>query len=214
MPEQSEGPERKPVARTGMVGALLCVIAATLTMIGAFQDLVVAENIGGPQDETYIVTLWEFRLEADGVVQPAFVLADVGIPRYGVPLLFGIAMLFAAALLGMLTLARPVTRWFGLTTVVAATFLAAVVSMIVPQAMRWQEMFQPPPDLDQQGIESTVGLGPAYWTLIAGAVLAIAAAVVAWRQPRVEPERVEPETPPMGIPVGVHRLPDEPQDQP
>jgi hypothetical protein len=202
-----------------VIGAVLCVAAAVLTAIGAFQDLVVIEGSGGPQDAIVFITLWEPRVEIDGVTQPDATFGVQSIPQNGVPVMFVVALLFAAALLGTLTQARPSTRWFGLTTVVAASFLTAAVVMLVPQVLWWQEIFQPTPNVPE-GVEVeeiATGVGPALWTLMAGAALAIAAAVVAWRRPRVEvarEEREEPDTPPMGVPVVVRRLPDEPQDQP
>jgi hypothetical protein len=198
-----------------MVGALLCFAAAVLTMIGTFQDLVVVENIGniaGSRNQTYIITLWEFRVEINGVVDTGEVAGLTVMPQHGVPLLFAVALLLAAALLGMLPSARPAARRFGLITVIAAAFLTAAVAMVVVQAMWWQEIFRPPvAPREGVDVEVTVGAGPALWTLIAGAALAIVAAVMAWRQPRPGPERVEPDTPRLGFPVVV-RLPDEPQD--
>jgi len=73
------------------------------------------------------------------------------------------------------------------------------------------DVLQPGPILPHEGVDvtTTVAAGPAVWALVAGVALAITAAVWTWRRPGAEPERTEPETPRIGIPV-VRRLPDEP----
>jgi hypothetical protein len=197
-----------------MIGALLCLAAATLTMIGVFQDLVVVENLGGPQDQTLRLTLWDARLVTDGVTETAPELGGPSAPQNGVPLLLAVALLLAAALLGRLNLARRLSRASGLAAVVAATFLTAAVAVVITQAVWWMDVLAPVPLTPQEGVdvEITVSAGPAVWTLVAGVALAIVAAVLTWRQPRLEPERVEPDTPRMGLPVMVRRLPDEPPD--
>jgi hypothetical protein len=197
-----------------MIGALLCLAAATLTMIGVFQDLVVVENLGGPQDQTLRLTLWDARLVTDGVTETAPELGGPSAPQNGVPLLLAVALLLAAAMLGRLTLARRLSRASGLAAVVAATFLTAAVAVVITQAVWWMDVLAPVPLTPQEGVdvEITVSAGPAVWTLVAGVALAIVAAVLTWRQPRLEPERVEPDTPRMGFPVMVRRLPDEPPD--
>jgi hypothetical protein len=216
-PEPVEPVERKPAGRAGMIGALLCLVAAVLTMIGMFQDLVVARNFGGPQGLTYRITLWDARVVADGAAESAVEGGAPPVPQNGVPLLFAVALLLAAALLGMLNRGRRagrISRVSGLTAVVAATFLTAAVAMVIMQALWWMDILGPVSVDPREGVDvqNAVGVGPALWTLIVGVALAIAAAVLTWRQPRPEPERVEPETPRMGIPVVVRRLPDEMPD--
>jgi hypothetical protein len=49
-------------------------------------------------------------------------------------------------------------------------------------------------------ITTTTAVAPGFWTLLAATALAIAAAAVAWRQPRAEPERVKPDTPRLSNP--------------
>jgi hypothetical protein len=181
--------------------------AAVLTMIGMFQDLLTAQNTSGGQRFMYAITSWNARAETNGVSEPQ----PQGVPLNGVPLLVAVTALLAAAVLGMLAATRPPgRRWgraTGLTSVIAATFLAATVAAIGVQELWWLDIFQP--QLDTPGAGSSVTVGPGYWTLVVGVALAVLAAVLAWRQNRPEPARTEPDTPRLGIPVVV-RLPDEP----
>jgi hypothetical protein len=198
-----------------MVGAVLCFGAAVLTMIGTFQDLLTAQNHIGPQRRTIVITNWDVRVETNGVSEPE----AEGAPLNGVPLLFAVAVLLAAAVLGMLAATRPSVRRFGrasgLTAVVAAAFLAATVATIGAQVLWWLGIFRPSDDAPADVQESsTVTVGPGIWTLVIGVGLAAAAAVTAWRQAQSEPPRVEPDTPRLGIPVVVRRLPDASPDEP
>jgi hypothetical protein len=198
-----------------MVGALLSLGAAALTMIGTFQDLLTAHYLVGPQRQTFVITSWDSRVEINGGLrsEPGFA------PLNGVPLLFAVVVLLAAAVLGMLAAARPAGRRFGrpsaLAAVVAAAFLAATVATIGVQELRWLDTFRlpgnAPPDV-QEGSAVTVGAG--FWTLVIGVGLAIVAAVTAWRQVQPEPPRIEPDTPRLEIPVVVRRLPDGSPDEP
>jgi hypothetical protein len=195
-----------------MIGALLCLAAAALTMIGTFQDLVVVDTSTGFGRQTFTITAWEVRAETNGVVAQSI---DDSAPVNGVPLLFAAALLLAAAVGAMLARVRRSATPGGLVTALAATFLVAVVAMVGVQARWWTKVFEPGPVGGQEGVSVTVTsvVGPGLWMMITGAVVAIAAAVTVGRRRRPEAERVEPDTPRLGTPLVV-RLPDEPQEPP
>jgi hypothetical protein len=216
VPDGPEPAEPQPRSRTGMVGALLCLGAAALTMIGTFQDLVNARNFSQGGLQTYVITSWTTRFENNGTLEPGSQAA----PLNGVPLLISVAMLLVAAALGMLAANRPpgwrFGRLGGLAAVVGATFLAGTVATIGAQELWWLDIFGPPENAPPDpSIDTSVTVGPGFWTLAAGAGLAIVAAVTAWRrQARPEAVREEPDTPRLGIPVVVvTRLPDAPPDE-
>ncbi len=183
-----------------MIGALLSLAAAALTMIGMLQDLLTARIF----TQTIAITSWDIRIETDGPSGSGI----AGGPLNGVPLVFAVVVLLAAAVLGMLAAVRPAGARFGrasaLAAVVGAAFLAGTVATIGMQVLGWLDAFKLPDNPDQ------LTVGPGFWTLVVGVGLAIAAAVTAWRQAGAEPARVEPDTPRLGIPVVVQRLPDEP----
>lgn len=210
---QPEPVVRKPGERAGLVCALLCLAAAVLTMIGSFQDMVTAAQraAGFQQRASWVISVWDVAVESNGELQP--LLVD-RVAVNGVPLLVAAASLLAAAVL-QTPVARRFRRVSGLVTVAAAAFLTAVVVLVVMQASWWLTIFQPVPTPGQEEGEVVFegGFGAGVWTLIAAAVLAIAATVPVWRRPRAEPERTEPDTPRLGTPLVV-RLPDEPQDPP
>jgi hypothetical protein len=177
-------------------GAVLCVLAAALTMVGAFLPLFTSTVRLGHPNSVLAVTIsgWGIRAAANGL--PDEVPSNVGIADNGVPLVLAAALLVGVA----------VVRRF---TVAASAFLAGVVLTIGLQEFAWHNSFRPTgvtatvPDLT---VELTVGTG--FWLLV-GAVVVAGLATVLTLRPAPEPEREEPETPRLGIPVVV-RLPDEP----
>jgi len=205
-PELTE-PEPGGGSRTAVPGALLCLTAAMLTMIGMFQQLFTAQASAGPAERQRVtISGWDFRIEFDGV-QAA---GENDILINGAPLAFAVAALLAAAL-GLLLAARRSAAWLArvgrLTALVGATFLAATVCTIGVQELFWLDVFQPPPSA---GPGSRAAVGPGFWSLVTGTAVAVVATAVAWRSGRPDPRRLEPETPALGIPVVVRRLPDEP----
>ena len=107
----------------------------------------------------------------------------------------------------------------GLVAVVGATFLAAAVATVCVQELWWLDIFRSQVDTADNTAADiqnapTVTVGPGFWTLVIAVGLAVVAAVLAWRQSRPEPERAEPDTPRLGIPVVVRRLPDAAPDEP
>jgi hypothetical protein len=204
---------RTPWNRARAGGALLFLGAAGLTAIGSFQALYAleVEYVGEPRRQNLRVTSWDFEFTTNGVPESA----ALGAPLHGVPLMFGVAVLLATAVLGLLVAAAPAGSRFGrvyrLSAVIAAVFLVATVWSIGMQELWYRDALRPP---DGPETHSVAGVGPGFWSLLAGAAIAVVAAVLAWRPARAEDaEREEPETPVLGIPVVVRRLPDEPNGE-
>jgi hypothetical protein len=180
-------------------GVVLCVLAAGLTVVGAFLPLFTSTiRLGHPNSLLAVtITGWGVRATANGL--PDTPPTNVGVADNGVPL-----VLAALLLVGVVVVHR--------FTVAASAFLAGVVLTVGLQEFAWRETFRPTgiiatvPDL---AVRLTVGSG--FWLLAAAVVLAAAASVLTMWPARVV-EREEPETPRLGIPVVV-RLPDEPPDR-
>jgi hypothetical protein len=196
--------------RIGVLCASLCLAAAVLTMVGSFQDLAMTrQSAGGGQERITRVTVWDMTIVSDLVSQP-----QDSVPVNGAPLLVAVGLLLAATIL-RLPVARRFQRLGGVVTAGASAFLIAIVGVVGLQALWWLNIFEPDV-LDERGIVPSAvqsGVGAGVWTLVAAAVLALAATVLTWRRPRPDAERVEPDTPRLGTPIVV-RLPDEPPAQP
>jgi hypothetical protein len=204
---------RTPWNRAKAGGALLFLCAAGLTAIGSFQPLyaVEIEYVGEPRRQSLRVTSWDLDFTTNGVPESD----ALGAPLHGVPLMFAVAALLATALLGLLVATASAGSRFGpahrLSAVITAVFLVAVVWSVGMQELWYRAALRPP---DGPETHSTAGIGPGFWSLLAGAAIAVVAAVLAWRPARANvAEREEPETPVLGIPVVVRRLPDEPNGE-
>jgi hypothetical protein len=191
--------------RMRVVGALLCVAAAVLTVIGTFQPLVT-----GRLDKNVLsVTSWVQRMErVDGSV----LNADTEAPVYGLPLTVAAALLLVAALLGLRAARRA-----GLTAVVAAAFLAGTVVAVGVQQRWWVDVVfgaplrdLPPGTLANYWSRTGAGL----WMLAVAAGLAVAAAVATWRASDDPRRQAESHPVPSEPAIVVHRLPDAPPEEP
>ncbi|WP_233226166.1 hypothetical protein [Amycolatopsis sp. CA-126428] len=179
---------------------VLAVVAAVMTLLGAFLPLFrIREHLGAGQRylDTQILiteTAWGHTIE----VPDQGVTDQAGAP-VGVPLLFAVVVLVAAALI---TFSRPGHRLGRWLIAAGAAFAAGVVSTAGTSGIGWSAR--------SGEIEVTVATGPGLWLLIGGTVLAAAAAVVAylpWRQP---PGWADPAlayadtpTPPSGVAITV-----------
>ncbi len=218
-PVSQPSPQPDPVPRTrwnlaGRVGALLCLGAAALTTIGSFQALyaVEIEHVSERRRENVVVTSWDLEHTNNGVADPD----AVGPPLNGVPLMAAVVVLLATAMLGMLAAATParsrLRRMHRGTAVIAAVFLVATVWNVGMQELWYPDALGP---LDESSLSFTAGVGAGFWLLVAGAALAVLAAVFVCRPAREDArEREEPDTPVLGIPVVVRRLPDVLPDRP
>jgi hypothetical protein len=179
-------------------GAVLCVLAAGLAVAGAFLPLFTnTVRMGHPLSVLGLsITGWGIRATANGL--PDTAPTDVSVAVNGVPIMLAAALLVAVAVAGRFTMA-------------AAAFLCGVVLTVGMQEMAWHNSFRPTGILTTMpdfAVAHTVG--PGFWLLLGAVVLAGAAtALTLWPAP--EPQREEPETPRLGIPV-VTRLPDAPPE--
>lgn len=201
--------------RTVTVGALLGFTAAALITIGLVQPLFTASTgFRNGQGQRTTITSWTFQTEPIGLP-----IAGVNQPMLnGLPLALAALALVAAAAGVLVARGRPdggLGRASRLGAVIGATFLAATVCVVGVQLSFWVDAYRPS-GTDPPGYSATSSVGPGFWSFVTGAAVAVVAAVVTWRSGR-EPQWVEPETPRLGIPVVVRRLPDEPppdQDPP
>jgi hypothetical protein len=199
---------RRPPVR--VVGALLCFVASILALTGSFQTLFSAELT---ERTNVIVTGWDITAESDGQTIPAG-----GVPENGAPLVFAATLLLAAALLGLLANAAPARVGIGraniLLAAVGAAFLAGTTLTIGMQELNWLELFRP--ERFRTDAELDAGIGAGFWLLVVATVIALGSTVLSWLPARARHDRIEPETPPFGVPTTaiVHRLPDAPPDDP
>ncbi|MEU4520737.1 hypothetical protein AB0F52_18800 [Amycolatopsis sp. NPDC024027] len=179
---------------------VLAVVAAVMTLLGAFLPLFrIREHFGAGQqylDAQMLITetAWGHTIEVPGQE-----LTDQAGAPVGVPLLFAVVVLVAAALL---TFSRPGHRLGRWLIAAGAVFAAGVVSTAGTSGIGWSAR--------SSEVEVTVATGPGLWLLIGGTVVAAAAAVVAylpWRQP---PGWADPAlayadtpTPPSGVAITV-----------
>jgi multisubunit Na+/H+ antiporter MnhB subunit len=169
-----------PVARLRQFGGLAWIIAAGLAVGGTFAPLIEAPVL------SMTVNAW-------GPDKGASAASDV-FPQLGIPIVVGAVVLVVAALLALTsTRLHPASaavlasRLLG----VGATGLTAGATATVYLAMSVNV------DRNETGLQVTLGLG--MWLLVAASVVGLVGMVLTL-VPRVE-QRVEPETPPMGVPV-------------
>ncbi|HEV8558042.1 MAG TPA: hypothetical protein VGR06_16820 [Actinophytocola sp.] len=175
-----------------------CVVAAGLTVAGSFLPLFVSTTrLGYPLSVLkVIVTGWGVQATANGLPDRA---PDIEVAVNGVPLVLAAALLLLAV----------VKRGAALA---GAGFLAGTVLTIWVQESTWPEVFRPAGILvTMPNLAIDLAVGSGFHVLVAAVLVAGLAALLALR-PAVAPEREEPDTPPLGVPVVV-RLPDEPPAQ-
>lgn len=203
-----EGPP-SPASALRFLPPTLALVAAFMAGVGCFLPLFrLREYFGSGQtflDDHMIVTetAWGSSVEFPG----REVFDEAGAP-VGIPALIAVVLLVVAALIGF---SRPGNRLGRVLVVVGAVFAAGVVTTIGMGGVGWSVMPSEGP-LD-------VTTGPGMWLLIAGTVVAAAAAVLAhlpgreppagdWADPAVA--YADTPTPPSGVAITV--LPPEPAD--
>jgi hypothetical protein len=201
------------------VSLLLCFAAAILTLIGSFLTLFSAEwffseSLSGSSARglSIKITSWEALTEPPDN-------GGFDVPLNGIPLVIAAVAMLLAAVFGMLASAAPgnlpMRRRAAMTVAVGTAFLTATVLGVVVQGLSWRQAWTGPAEESNPQLRVDAGFGAGLWLLVGAAVIAMAASGVLWRATRPAPDRVEPDTPSLGIPaVVVHRLPDEPQEAP
>jgi hypothetical protein len=222
LPAPPPAPPRRPRRRPSwrLLGVLVCFAASILTLLGSFMTLFRASLAFGQSNQvTVTITAWDIHAESDGRSLPGGSIA-----ANGAPLVFAATLLLAAALLGLYATAVPdrvgISRATIVLTAAGAAFLAGTTWTIGMQALSWKDLFGTPSGIGfDDGADTNVAAG--FWLLVVATVAALVSPLLAWlpARARPQPDRIEPETPPLGIPLGapvavVHRLPDAPADEP
>jgi hypothetical protein len=208
---------RRPLWRP--LGVLLSFAASILTLLGSFLTLLTS-SIQVTDNERVVLTItsWGFRTTTNGVADSPTPVSLV--PINGPPMVFAATALLTAAVVGLLASAAPgsvlITRAGSMIAVAAAAFVAATVWSILVQELNWIDRYSPSGLRGPQDYDVTTSIGLGFWLLLGATVAAIAGAVFACLPLRRRiRRRTEPDTPALGIPVVVvHRLPDEPADEP
>ncbi|PWV80323.1 hypothetical protein SAMN05421630_109199 [Prauserella marina] len=192
------GGSGRSVASRSLPVAVLCVLAAALTVAGSFIPLFSGElSLLGTRQLSIGITAWGFDTDAP--------TREGGVAVNGVPLVFAAVLLLVAAALVLFTAraSGAARRGLGAASVTgAAAFLAGTVWTVGMQAASWVDTFRPTGDAaGDSDVGVDAGLSAGMWLLIAAAVLALAGA--AWALVALLPagERAEPVTPRYGFPA-------------
>ncbi|MGW4057160.1 hypothetical protein ACWEGE_02715 [Amycolatopsis sp. NPDC004747] len=184
----------------------LALVAALMTALGAFLPLFrIREHLGQRFLDTQMLiteTAWGHSFEL-----PDQEVTDQPGAPVGIPLLFAVVLLVAAALVALTRPDHRLGRWL---LGAGAFFAAGVVATVGTSGIGWS--------VTSRGDDLTVDTGPGMWLLIGGTVAAGAAAVLACL-PRRQPSWADPAlayadtpTPPSGVAITV-LPPGEPDDQ-
>lgn len=225
MTELGAGPEQQPYSpapyfpppvprarwhRPAVVGAVLCAVATALILVGSFAPLFSADSTGSNGvGVSMSITAWDFDVTAIGTTQPTTRAGAV--PTNGVALVLAAAILFSAALLGVVAGSQPANasarRLSGVASVAGAAFAAGTTVTVAMQVSSWFDSFRPFGTLATGPSSTDLGVGFGFWLVVVGAVVAVGAAAFAWRSPRVTTIPAY-----YGFPV-VNQLPDNPVPQ-
>jgi hypothetical protein len=187
----------------------LAVVAAFMAALGSFLPLFrIRQQLGAGREfldsqMTVTQTAWGSTYELPGQE-----MVDQSGSPVGIPLLIAVVLLTAAALTAFARPEHRLGRWLIGT---GAVFTAGVVTTVGMSGIGWSVMAGD----DRLAVDT----GPGMWLLIAGTVVAAAAAVLAhlpvrnyvtgdWADPAVA--YADTPTPPSGVAITV--LPPEPED--
>jgi hypothetical protein len=199
-----------------LVSVVLSLLAAAAAIGGSFLTLFGGELLSrGSTQVKLVVTGWTFRAEAGAGVNGSPTTAG-SVAHNGYPLAVAGAILMIAALVGFIAAQRSAPAVVKTVAMVAtaagAAFLAGTVWTVGLQGAAFAESFRPIGSAPGSGLLTTTsGFGAGFWIEVAGATLAVAAAVLIaspWRGPR---EPTDLTTPHYGFPMP---LPPEPESPP
>jgi hypothetical protein len=189
-----------------LVSVVLSLLAAAAAIGGSFLTLFEGELLSrGSTQVRLVVTGWTFRAEAGTGVNGSPTTAG-SVAHNGYPLAVAGAILMIAALIAFVASQRsapPAVKSVAMiATAVGAAFLAGTVWTVGLQGAAFAESFRPIGSAPGGGLLTTAsGFGAGFWLEVAGATLAVVAAVLVaspWRGPR---EPTELTTPPYGFPM-------------
>lgn len=181
-PSERPEPVAPPESTSGwrgaaVLGALLGVVAAVLTVVGSFIPLFAGEARAAGHVLTMTVTGWDFSATGGPKSGAA--------PVTGVPLSLAAGVLLVAAVAGFAAASRRATaatkRLAGALCGVATAFLAGVVATVATQVASWDESFEPADSPAGAVIEYSAGPGVGFWLLLGAVVLALPTAFLALR---------------------------------
>ena len=190
-----------------LFGALAMVVALVLPLYRIGQTVGVSGGFvplnGGLGDNDFVVNAWGMVQQGglpDSVAQLINVLVG-NTPMWGIPLVF-VALLLVVA--GGLALWRPTVPYVAGAAIGATALLAGCFAMLTE--------FMTTTDQPGRIGPFTTSIGPGFWLLVFAVILALGGlAAVLFGRPATparqpvasQPERDEPDTPPMGFPAPV-----------
>lgn len=184
-----------PVARLRQFGGFAWIIAAGFAVGGTFAPLIEAPVL------KLTVNAWGTNREAP--------VAPDTFPQLGIPIVVGAVVLVVAALLALTS-----TRLHPASAAVLASRLLGVGAAGLTIGATATVYLALSMNVDRSDSSLQVNFGLGMWLLVAASVVGLVGMVLLL-VPRVE-QRVEPETPPMGVPIVRVLEPefDEPEPEP
>lgn len=173
-----------PVAKLRLYGAIAWLVAAGFGVWGTFAPLY-EQNFGRQE---FVFTAWSIEGEDAGPSESQ--------PEFGIPIIVAVVLLIIATGLALAsTRAHPASAPVLAARVIGAGGAGALAATTATLLIFFDAFFGSLPSTAQ----ATAGFGLGMWLLVGSSVVGIAA-IVLMLVPRIK-QRVEPETPPMGIPV-------------
>jgi hypothetical protein len=169
-----------PVARLRQFGGFAWIIAAGFAVGGTFAPLIEAPAL------KLVVNTWGSNEEA--------LVAPDSFPELGIPIVVGVVALVVAAVLALTS-----TRLHPASAAVLASRLLGVGAAGLTIGATATVYLAMSVNLSRSDSTLQVNVGLGMWLLVAASIVGLVGMVL-MLVPRVE-QRVEPETPPMGVPV-------------
>lgn len=175
---------RQPPQRLAAILALLA--SALLVLALLLPMLVVSFTMPGLAGMTTTISAWGPAGGGPGMSGGALFGHMF---THAIPMLFATLLLVVATVIAFVrpgsAAGGPVTLWL----VMAAAFASGVAITVVAQVTSWLAIYEPPFG-DPMGMHSSASIGMGFWSLAAGAVLAVAAAALT-AMPARKPEAAE-----------------------
>lgn len=198
-------------ARYGVLTVVLFVVALLLVIVGSVTPLFNAaiplfgdDSTTNPAD-VLSADAWQMHTSTSSI-NPGLATANPSVFRMpvpiGYPLVLAALLLLAAVVLWLRAGQRPAAlRAARPVGIVAAAFLAGLVLALGMFELAWDHLGRSP-----LFTGLSTGVGSGYWTLLASAGVAVAAAVLAYRvvtpEPEAQPTEWSAAEPDDGVPPG------------
>jgi hypothetical protein len=172
------------------LGAILALLASVLLVLSLVFPLFMATiDVQGTVRMTTTITAWG---ESNNALSGASMFRSS--PAHAFPILFATLLLLVATVIAFVRAGSAAGRSAALWLTMAAAFVAGVAITVVPQLTIWFTMFQRPFGT-ALGMDAGGSIGLGFWSLAAGAVVAVAAAGVAAMPARKPEVAVVPASP-------------------